>query len=226
MAVPRALAAAATGAALVLASGGALERGAKPFPSLAELPGTPFTLQDAAVASVGSRAVAADLAWIQLLQYAAEGLPELPSPPDRPMADLKTMALRVVRLDPAFHRAYLYGASLLGWFGEVNRPREAGELLREGLRRDPGQPLYSLYLAALAYQKKGDVEKMVALLETMVDDPRAPSMLKPILANLYKQRGEYGKALRLWEQVADDEDSSERRRALAKIAELKRLLRK
>lgn len=218
--------AAAAAWGLSLAAAGPLSRGWRDLPPVAELPGSPFSLQDAASACTGNRALGADLAWIQLLQYAAEDEWPWGKPPGRPLGYMKEMTLRVVRLDPGFHRAYLFGSSILGW-GEVNRPDEAVEVLREGLRRDPGQPLYSLYLAALAYQKKGDADKMIGVLESMVDDPAAPALLKPLLANIYKKRGDYAKAMRLWEQVLDDENNAaEHARARKQIAELRNLLKR
>lgn len=214
-------------AALALAADVPLRGGAAAFPPLAQLPATPFSTQDAALASAGLRAAAADIAWVQLLEYAAGGLPEMQDPPGHPYSSMKEMTLRIVRLDPHFHRAYLYGASILGWFKEVDRPADAAEVLQEGLRRDPGQPLFSLYLAALAYQKKGDPERMIAVLESTLDDPRAPLMMRPILANVYKSRGEYRKSLALWEVILDDErQGNDHPRAVKEIAELKSLLRR
>jgi tetratricopeptide (TPR) repeat protein len=132
----------------------------------------------------------------------------------------------VVRLDPSFHRAYLYGASILGWFPEVNRPAEAAELLQEGMRRDPGQTQYALLLAALAYKRSGDSAKMVALLEGSLNDPSTPGLVKAILANYFKAQGQYGKALALWERVLDDPgEASMHPRARLQIADLERRAR-
>jgi tetratricopeptide (TPR) repeat protein len=214
------------GAALAVGARPALDRGAREFPPLSELPSTPYSLQDAALASAGMRAVAADLAWIQLLQYAAGGLPEVVDPPGRMFGNLKPLCLRVARLDPSFHRAYLYGAGMLGWFNNVQRPDEAVEILKEGLERDPGQPLYSEYLAALAYKKKGDDARLVALLESIADDPKSPIEMKAILANMHKQRGEYARALALWEEMLGNPDEArEWPRARIQAADLRRLMK-
>ena len=195
------------------------------FPRLAELKVGPFAFQDAALAVAGFRAPAADLAWIQLLQYAAGGVPELPDRPGHPYEHLAAMSLRVTRLDPSFHRAALYGSGILAWFHGIDRPDEAVELLNEGMRRSPEQPLYALYLAAIAYKKQGDTDRMVALLESSFDLPETPSTMKAILANLRQSRGEYRQALELWARILDSErDHSEHARAKIKIAELKRLL--
>ena len=227
MRLTRPLAVAAVCGAVALSAGSKMSARAREFPSLSELPATPFSLQDAALTSCGLRAAAADLAWVQLLQYGSGSPGEMPPDrPGRPYDHLLTLALRVVRLDPSFHRAYLYGAGILGWFHGVERPDEAASLLEEGLRRDPGDPHYSLYLAALAFKKKGEADKMIALLEATFDDPQTPSQMKAILANTRKARGEYEKAIGLWERVLENpRDASEHPRARQQLSELERLLR-
>lgn len=222
------LAAAAALFALALFAGARMRRLHEPrFPPLAELKAGPFAFQDAALAVAGFRAPAADLAWIQLLQYAAGAVPEYTDRPGRPYEHLKTLSLRVTRLDPSFHRAVLFASGILAWFHGIERPDEAADLLNEGMRRYPEQPLYALYLAALAYKKQGDTGRMIALLESSFDQPDTPSTMKSILANLRQSRGEYREALALWERIRDSErDRSEHARAKAKIAELKALLAK
>ncbi len=193
------------------------------FPPLAELRSGPFSFSDAAFATAGFRAPAADLAWIQLLQYMAGGIPELRDRPGHPYEHIAELSLRVTRLDPSLHRAVLFAAGILAWFRGVDRPDEAADLLAEGMRRSPEQPLYALYFAALAYQKRGDMERMIDLLESSFDLPLTPSMMKVILANLRQARGEYARALSLWERIRAS-DRSESARAKIKIAELKILL--
>lgn len=220
------LAAAAALFALALFTGSRMRRLHEPrFPRLAELKAGPFAFQDAALAAAGFRAPAADLAWIQLLQYTAGAVPEFPDRPGHPYEHLAELSLRVTRLDPSFHRAVLFAAGILAWFHGIDRPDEAADLLNEGMRRSPEQPLYALYLAALAYQKQGDTNRMIALLESSFDLPDTPSTMKAILANLRQSRGEFREALALWERIRDSErDHSEHARAKIKIAELKALL--
>ena len=213
--------------ALALFAGSRMHRLHEPrFPPLAELKGGPFAFQDAALAVAGFRAPAADLAWIQLLQYAAGSLVEVTDAPGHPYEHLGDLSLRVGRLDPSFHRAILFGAGILAWFHGVDRPDEAADLLREGMTRAPEQPLFSLYLAALAYKKQGDSDRMVALLESSFDQPDTPSTMKAILANLRESRGELKESLILWTRILDnDRDANEHARARLKIAELRAALR-
>ena len=223
----RALGVAALGAGLALAVQPAMIRGARTFPPLSELPATPYSLQDAAMAAAGLRAAAADLAWIELLQFAAGGLTEMTDEPGKEFEHIKPLTERVVRLDPSFHRAYLFGAGMLGWSPALQRYDDALELLRRGLRDDPGQPLYAEYIAALAYQKRGDTSKALETLEPLAADPRSPVIMKEILANIYKDRGEHAKALAIWEHILDDESQSrEWPRARLQIAEIRGRMRK
>jgi len=220
------LAAAAVFFVAALFAGSQMRRLYEPrFPPLSELKGGPFAFSDAALAAGGFRAPAADLAWIDLLRYAAGSLPEYADAPDKPYEHLATLSLRVTRLDPSFHRSTLFAAGILAWFHGVERPNEAAELLHEGMRRSPDQPLYGLYLAALAYKKQGDTNRMIALLESSFDLPETPATMKAILANLRQSRGEHAEALALWRRILDsDRDRSEHARAKAKIAELRALL--
>lgn len=212
-------------AALTLAAGlsRAMER-LRPWsaPSLGELESTPFSFRDSVLAASGLRAAAADLAWVQLLQYMAGNLPGLADRPGRRHDRVLELSRRVFRLDPSFSRAVLYGASVLGWFEEVDRPEEAGALLEEAIRRRPEEPLFKLYLAALAFKRRGDDAGMVALLERSFDDPTTPTTMKAILANLYARRGEDEKALAAWRRILDEpRDEAEHGRARQRIAELR-----
>ncbi|MFI5345957.1 MAG: tetratricopeptide repeat protein [Elusimicrobiota bacterium] len=219
-----ALGAAVLGFALAWSVQPALRRGLREFPPLSRIPVTPYSLQDAVLASAGMRALAADLAWIQMLQYLAGDLPEMTD--TKPFEHIKDLSLRVARLDPAFHRAYLFGASILAFFPEVDRPEDAIEVLREGMLQDPGQPLYPVYIAALAYKKRGDADRMIAVLEPTLADPKSPIEMKAIIANLYKSRGEYGRALALWNGILDsDIEAREWPRARIQVAEIKRLMK-
>ncbi|MBI3565304.1 MAG: hypothetical protein HY079_08925 [Elusimicrobia bacterium] len=220
------LAAAAAALAVALAVQPALRARARAFPPLGSLPATPYALQDAALVAGGLRAAAADLAWVQLLQYCAGGLPDMPDAPGRPYDHLKDLALRVARLDPSHHRSYLFAAGILAWFHNVDRPDEAVEVLREGMRADPGEPSYPIYVAAIAFKKKGDVDKMVSLLESTLSDPHSPIEMKAILANVYKSRGEYRKSLAVWDAILDDPDAErEWPRARIQAAEIEALLK-
>lgn len=221
----RALLVAVLGAAAALGADVPLSRDARTFPTLSELPPTPLAFQDVALASAGLRAAGADLAWVQMLQYSAGALPEF-ADAGTGYAHLYELALRVVRLDPAFHRAYTYAAGILAWFNGVNRPDQAASLLTEGLHRDPGRPMYGMYIAAIAYKKKGDADAMVRVLDAAYDDPQTSPPMRAILANIHESRGEYEKALTIWRDILSGErDASEHGRARIQIPKIEREMR-
>lgn len=218
----------AAGALLVAAACSVAMEARRPWdaPSLAELEPTPFVFRDAVMAAGGLRAAAADLAWVQLLQYMAGNLPEFADRPGRRHDRVLALSRRVFLLDTSFRRAVLYGASVLGWFEEVGRPEEAAALLREAIARRPDEPLFKLYLAALAFKQQGRDEQMVALLERSFDDPTTPSTMKVILANLYARAGEDEKALLTWQRIlANPRDAAEHGRARERIPMLRARLR-
>ncbi len=224
----RALAAAALCAGMALCAGAGLRASSTPrFPPLSQLVRGPFQAQDLQLSAMGLRAAAADIAWVQLLQYAG-GEPAPTEESGRRYSRLKDMTLRVVRLDPRFQRAYAFGAAMLAWDPEVQRPDEALDILQEGIRNNPDYGLLRLMVAALAYKKQGDMPRMVGLLESSLDDPACPSLMKAILANIHKERGEYAAALAVWENVLANgrDDASYQERARRQIDVIHRLMEK
>jgi tetratricopeptide (TPR) repeat protein len=185
------------------------------FPHYHELVLGPERLQDMALLAGGFRRFAADLAWVQYLQYLGQN-EDVAS-----LGDLLGRTRRVTRLDPRFRRAYLYGASLLAWNPQQPRTEEAVALLREGIARNPSfWRLHSL-LAAIAYKEEGQEAAMLASLEKTARDPQSPTILKSIVANLYKKQGRYTDALRIWLDVLDDPGAPEyHRRAASEISRL------
>ncbi|MBI4055771.1 MAG: hypothetical protein HY402_06555 [Elusimicrobia bacterium] len=164
--------------------------------------------RDLTLLSFGLRRLGADLAFIQVLQY--YGSPEAlrdrsPAHPDYGAGsypELYSRVGRVLRLDPSFHYAVLYGSGALAF--NLSRTQEAVRLLEEGLRYEPRQWRYHSYLAALAYQAPEDSEKLIAILERIVYDPECPTMLQNILANLYKKVGRGGRAARLYLYILEN----------------------
>lgn len=179
---------------------------------------------DLAFVGAGARRLAADAAWVQLLLYAGgQGLPREGSPYE----ELMPRTLRVVRLDPHFTRAYVYGAGILAWFKGVERPREALALLEEGIRANPDYGPLKAYAAAILYKTQDRPERMIATLEEAAGHPDCPLVVKAILANLHKSRGDYGRAARIWALVlADPGAASEHARAREQIRRLQALTNK
>jgi len=181
-------------------------------------------LQDLAFIVFGFRSVAADMAYIQLLQYlgGSNSLDETNEKND--YLQLKDMTLRVIRLDPYFVRAVLFGSVSLAWLRVINRPWEAVEVLEEGIRYNPTYWMFQSYILAIGYQKSENVDKMLTALGDTLRHPDCPIHVKAILANIFKKNKKYAEALAIWQGVYDSsEDPSYRNRALNQIRDIHQL---
>ncbi|PCI37901.1 MAG: hypothetical protein COB53_05515 [Elusimicrobia bacterium] len=207
---------------------------ASPFPPYSELVFGNDRLQDAAFLSAGFRRLAADIAWIQYLQflgvrefgrggYASQE--ELNSHVMYP--GLMNRTLRVVRLDPWFRQAYLYGASVFAWSEATKSPENAIALLQEGIKYDPDYWMYQTFLAAIAYKEKDQFDQMSETLEKALLNPDCPALIKSILANFYKAEKRYADALRIWlALLADDRAPEYHERAAGEIVRLRAALKR
>ncbi len=185
-----------------------------PFPHPVELRWEQHALGDMGGLLLGMRRLAADVAWIQLLQY--YGSPETHGE-DNPSAagvthghahaefgggrypEFLARARRVVEIDPTFHYAYLYAASSLAW--NLDRPNEALWLLADGVSRSPTYWRFRMYAAAILYRERGRFDDMLTLLENAADYPDCPNMVRVLLARVYESRRLWGRAETLWEQI-------------------------
>lgn len=194
-----------------------------PFPPLAVSLSTEVTsIRDFTGIAAGFRRLAADLAWIQTLQYYGtqeEGQSEFDFHNGigrYPL--LLAYCQRVARIDPYFTYAYYYGGGALGW--NLGRWAEAEALLRQGIENNPKNFRLQQYLAAMAYKHDQDVDKLMQFLESFVNDPDCPNLLRSLLANLYKKQKLYAKALGIWLQVYDTGDPTYLDRAKNQIEKL------
>ncbi|OGR93097.1 MAG: hypothetical protein A2992_08830 [Elusimicrobia bacterium RIFCSPLOWO2_01_FULL_59_12] len=198
-----------------------------PYPPMPlSLQGSKTELQDVLGVTLGIRRLAADLAWIQTLQY--YGTPE-PGQTDFAFhngmgvyADFLDHCRHVSRIDPYFTYVYYYGGSVLGW--NLNRLSEAEQLLREGIAHNPTEWRLPQYLAGLAYQKNHDSANLMKFLESITKDPECPLLMQALLANLYKKQHRYVEALRMWERIYSSGDPSYRQRAREQFQAIHALL--
>lgn len=193
-----------------------------PYPPIGEVWSKRTGLQDAALVSAGSRALAADAAWVQLLHYMASAF--LPGEDrQKGYAELLPFGQRVIRLDPYFHRAALFAAGILGFFRTVNRPDEALALLREAASRDPSYWPYRQYAAAIGYARDDQFESMRRLLEEAITHPDCPAVVKAALASAYERQKMPQESARVWRLILNDPSAPEyHERARRKLAALGR----
>jgi hypothetical protein len=171
-----------------------------PYPTFDQLMTHRSGLQDVSLMTAGFRPLAADLAWIELLQYVGGGF--LPGEDrTRGYAELESMTLRVTRIDPYFRHAYLYSGSMLAFFRNINRPQEALDVLFEGIKNNPEYWPLRTTAAAIGFQKADQFDRMALALEASIQYPDCPSLVKSILANGYKAHHRPRDAIRIWENV-------------------------
>ncbi|MFB0527734.1 MAG: tetratricopeptide repeat protein [bacterium] len=186
-----------------------------PLPSIVEVKPTSFIYFWGSL--LGLRRLSSDLAWIRLLQYYGtleeEEHVHHPHPHQEEgeqiycphhhergeYEELLPMCQEVIRLDPYFHYAYLFGGGCLAFNHE--RYDEAIELLREGIKNNPKFWRFRLYIAAIVYTRTKEYDKVVPLLEEAIRYRDCPEVVKIFLANIYKVKGEFVKAIAIWEHI-------------------------
>lgn len=194
---------------------------------VASLASPQATLEDAGGVVLGLRRMDANLAWIQTLQY--YGTPEKGQSDEE--ADngqgnyplFLTYCRHVADIDPYFTYMYLYGGSVLGW--NLNRLDEAEALLKEGIANNPTAWRLPQYLAGLAYQRNHNVVELTHFLETVIQDPECPLMMKALLANIYKKQRLFDKAIALWEVIYQSGDPLYMERAINQVKDIQRIRR-
>lgn len=173
-----------------------------PLPSIVEVKPSSFIYFWGGL--LGLRRLSSDLAWIRLLQYYGtlekEEHVHYPDYCERgEYEELLPMCQEVVRLDPYFDYAYLFGGGCLAFNHE--RYDEAIELLQEGIRNDPKFWKFRLYIAAIVYTRTKEFDKVIPLLEEAIRYRDCPEVVKFFLASIYKDKGEFGKAIAVWENI-------------------------
>ena len=187
-----------------------------------KLPLEKYLLLDLTGIVFGMRKLASDIAWIRVLQYYGSSEEECDEGETEhghshehchhgadygrgKYYDLLKLCQRVVRLDPYFNYAYLYGGASLAW--NLNRTDEGLLLLEEGRKRNPEYWQFYLYIGAIVYKKQAQYEKMVQLLERALAQPDCPLTVKAILANIYSKAGNYRRALEIWREIYESGES-------------------
>ena len=114
--------------------------------------------------------------------------------------------LRILALDPYWTHPVLWGAGALAF--SLDRPDEALLVLDEGLKARPNDPKMLATVAAVGYQKRGDLVQSLERLMPVVDSGDAPTMLKNIAAYMNERAGHPDVALRLYREILQSRDVS------------------
>ncbi len=188
--------------ALGLASGWTLLRASASQHAVHQLP-SPFSQQPPASitrvsvlgALAGQRALAADWAYVECLQY----LGDAKNFRDANFQKVGQLYEELLWLDPSFRFAVMEGATVLGWF--TGRRAQSKALLEKAMRIDPGFVRYRLYYAALAYLEKDDPNAMLDQLREEVKRADASEMLLRMVGNIYIKHEDWQGALTYWRWV-------------------------
>lgn len=217
------------------------------YPKLTDLVITEHYLTDLSSIGLGAHRAAADIAYVQLLQY--YGNPAFAyddssaEPKEEPRRHhhnhhheghhhpvtlgtegegyvrLKEFGRRLLLLDPFFNRAILEVGGSLAF--NLDRTGEALDYLHEAADLDPSYYRYKLYIAAVLYKSEGRDQSLINVLEKAIEHPDCPPMLENILANLLKKYGEYEKAamvyLHMVQTVPKESDREHAKESLVKL---------
>lgn len=187
----------------------------------------------------GARRLFADLWFVRLMQYygteefagAVEVPPELlKAMPAADADDLAygrgkyprflALARHALEVDPSFSAAGLYGAGALAF--NMDRPAEAEELLKFGLKYSPKEWRYLTVLAAIGYSKAQNPAAVASTIQPLLKDPDCPVMLKQLAAFLNKRSGNYAAAAAIYADIAatskDEAYVANARRELERLA--------
>jgi hypothetical protein len=154
---------------------------------VAALPALPFL----EVAALGYRAAAADIAWLQAVQYYGEhrqGGNEL--------GEFEHFVAAVNALDPRFEHAHVFGAVVVAT--EKNDLAGAIEILRRGTRANPESALCPFEMGFLTYVQGGDLEQAIAYLNLSARRPGGRERAQRFVAFLNKRMGRLETAWLLW----------------------------
>jgi len=170
----------------------AAERGAaEGLPDrVAALPALPFL----EVASLGYRAAAADVCWLQAVQYYGEHRQG-----GNQLGEFEHFVAAVNTLDPQFEHAHVFGAVVMAT--ERNDLDAALDILRRGARANPGSPLCPFEMGFLTYVQGGDPDAAIAYLRLAEQRPRGRERAARFVAFLSRKLGRLETAWLLWADI-------------------------
>lgn len=174
-------------------------------------------VSSAALWSLGMRRLGAELAFVRALVYFGthEEAEELEVGGAHAHAhdegagryeELLPRFRRILALDPYWTHPVLWGAGALAF--SLDRPDEAIAVLDEGLKVRPEDPKLLATVAAVGFQKRGDLAAALERLMPVVDSGEAPTMLKNMAAYMNERAGHRDAALRLYREILDSRDLS------------------
>jgi hypothetical protein len=166
--------------------------------------------------ALGYDRLAADLVWVQTVQYFGEHVSAIPArlPRLRPLLEL------TVALDPHFVEAYQYGALFLWIAGDR---QGALDFLQEGYLRNPAHWALPHDIGRFYFLILEDYPKALRWWTITQKLPGAPTYIPRFIARLEGRVGHRETALELWAAILNDPTTDEHFRKIAR-QEIERLL--
>jgi hypothetical protein len=173
---------------------------ARPTPGVAALPAVPFL----EVLALGYREAAADLAWMQCVQYYGahrQGGNDL--------SEFGHYLDAVNTLDPRYAHAYILGAVVLATDG--GNLEAALEVLRRGSRANPESWVYPFEMGFLTFVTTADDEAAARYFAFAARYPQGRDRALRFQAFLNRKLGRLETAWVLWNDLAQTTDNPELR---------------
>lgn len=182
---------------------------------VASLPAIPFL----EVASLGYRPAAADVAWLQAVQYYGEHRQG-----GNDLQEFEHYVEAVQTLDPRFEHAAVFGAVVVAT--EKNDLPGALEILRRSARANPDSPVCPFEMGFLTYVQGGDLQQALAYLRLSGERPGGRERAQRFSAFLNRKMGRLETSWLLWNDLAQkSRDPGMRAVALDNLRKVEKALR-
>jgi hypothetical protein len=155
------------------------------------LPAIPFL----EVTSLGYRTAAADIAWLQAVQYYGEHRQG-----GNDLGQFEHYVEAVQTLDPRFEQAGVFGAVVVA--SEKNDLPGALEILRRSARANPESPAAPFEMGFLTFVQGGDLDAALAYLRMAAQRPGGKERAERFMAFLNRRLGRLETAWLLWNDLA------------------------
>lgn len=166
------------------------------------------------VAALGRARLAADLCWLEAIQYYGKHRRA-----DHRYDYAETLFRTLSDLDPTFENAYVFGALVL--HGDANAPAAAFDLLEKGIVANSSSWRLAFERGFLAYLQSKDSRVAVEYLSRAARLPDAPPWVGRLAAFAATKAGDRELSLEMWRRVLENSENDEvRRMARARLREL------
>lgn len=166
-------------------------------PVVAALPALPFL----ETVALGYREAAADLAWMQAVQYYGQHRQG-----GNDLSEFGHYLAAVNTLDPRYEHAYVLGAVVLATDG--GDLEAALEVLRRGARANPASGTCAFEMGFLSYVIGDDAAAAAHYFALAAQDPRQAERAQRFQAFLARRLGRLQTAYLLWKDLYEHTDSA------------------